>query len=400
MKPRVSWPRTEALVLAILTLAACERATAAWEVVTPPGVAPKGAPQLVDSSTGSAISVDFGVVPVGVSLSREVVIRNAGAATFTVMKIDHSEGFPEVFEVATDSFSVDAGRQFSLVITFRPSTTDEVTGVLHLDIENGDPDALGIDLRGSGLDAKGPALQVEPPALDFEEVAVDTYQMKMVVLWNAGVDAAGTADDNLVFAVKDGPSDWVEKRPEITGPDAADFTFQWPPMGYTSTGLAQGQYAELRVRFSPTTEGQKSATLVVYTNDPSHMVAEVPLRGLALNLPPCDFIIRPRFLNFGALRPNVSQTLSFEIVNLDSNPSHDCFISMLDLTRTTYQQGAFALPNGPIEFATIRGGEALEIPVRFQPGTNGSFDGVAEFFISSPMEPDIRVQLIGITAPP
>ena len=62
----------------------------------------------------------------------------------------------------------------------------------------------------------------------------------------------------------------------LTGPDAGAFAFVSGQAGFT---IAPGASSLIEVRFSPPTEGPKSATLTIPSNDPDENPILIPLTG-------------------------------------------------------------------------------------------------------------------------
>ena len=70
---------------------------------------------------------------------------------------------------------------------------------------------------------------------------------------------------------------WEQARPRAPGPQPAQAPAQQrADMGST---LARGQACTVSVRFSPTTRGLKTATLVISSNDPDENPVAVQLSG-------------------------------------------------------------------------------------------------------------------------
>lgn len=330
--------------------------------------APDGNPVTATEGT-----VDFGGVRTGTTGERTLTLTNKGPGAVAVTATT-SLGFVDAFSYRLSADVLDAGAQASLTIAFRPKSVGDCDETLSLVVENGSPAQFLVHVRGSGFRLDSPAIEIAPEALDFAKVAVGTYQIRSVTIANIGDDVPGTTEDNLLLATRAADGSWVESRPAITGPDAADFAIDWPPQGYSPEGLASGASADLRVKFAPRVTGTKQALLELRSNDPRHPVVLVPVGGIALALPPCDLDVRPPSLNFGSVPSNTYLTLSITISLDDPDPTHSCRIDRVVLSWETQQEGAFELPAN-VENYDLSGGEVLSVPIRFHPTNEGPVSG-------------------------
>ena len=121
----------------------------------------------------------------------------------------------------------------------------------------------------------------------------------------------------------------------------------------------------------------------------------VEVKGQGANFPPCNYEIVPPQLDFGSVENNKSVQLSFYIRNPAGNPSDECLVSTLGLAHGT--SSSFALVEGELAAAHVRGGEALEVPVRFAPAQDGTYSGAVEFYVSSINKSEGQVSLTGIS---
>jgi hypothetical protein len=63
-----------------------------------------------------------------------------------------------------------------------------------------------------------------------------------------------------------------------------EWSLELPPQGYGPQGLAAGASASLKVRFSPTSAGVKTAKVRLSSNDPARPALEADLTGEAVVL--------------------------------------------------------------------------------------------------------------------
>lgn len=107
-----------------------------------------------------------------------------------------------------------------------------------------------------------PAAEVEASSMSFADTEL----------------AVGT-DEVIVIDIRNvGGADLQMQEIEITGSDAGEFVIR---SGGGMGSLAPGATREVVVGFTPATEGMKTATVAVVTNDPVQSRVEIPVSGQA-----------------------------------------------------------------------------------------------------------------------
>ncbi|MGH7740888.1 MAG: choice-of-anchor D domain-containing protein, partial [Candidatus Eiseniibacteriota bacterium] len=114
----------------------------------------------------SALALDFGTVALNQSATRSVVIRNIGSAPLPITP--SISGAVYALPPGTAPFSVPAGAQWTLDVTFTPSAVGAYPSTLDLGSE-----APQVALSGSGaLQNPGAHLTIAPTPVDFGVVLV------------------------------------------------------------------------------------------------------------------------------------------------------------------------------------------------------------------------------------
>lgn len=363
--------------------------------------------------------LDFGFVNPNTKAVASVTFKNLGNQDITVSGLsvvqDPTKG--KTFEMEKDASGKDIVEvvipktgSASVPLSFLPTLLGSHNGKLNFVSDDTKRPTGQFALLGTG---GGPAIDTQPaPRIDFGPVAVKTFQRRRLTITNVGTDIQGTTDDNLKLMTPDEATScsknsectsgvcqrgkcWTEKVAEIkvTQGDPSEFSLEWPPEGYLPQGIAAGQGVDLKVKFTPQGPGDKTAQLLVYSNDPAKPVVVTEIIASGMTMPPCDYDVIPPQLNFGNVENGKYLALSFYLRNKATNEQDECLISTLGFTRGT--STAFTLVKGPITGYALKGGESLEIPVRFQPKQDGTYTGAVEFYISSEAAPEGRVTLTG-----
>lgn len=189
-----------------------------------------------------ASSVEFGNVAPAGSVTRDVVIRNVGAASLSITaQTVLGAGFSIEQNAAT---GISAGDSSSARLRFNPPATGDYTG--SFTIASSDPSAPStvVSLHGS-CGGSDPRIALSRTVINFGTVQVALAYDESVVISNVG-------GNPLVLT-----------RQAVGGNDSIDFYI----LQNAATPIAPGANSTLTVRHRPLTTGMKSATLIVESND-------------------------------------------------------------------------------------------------------------------------------------
>jgi hypothetical protein len=217
----------------------------------------------------SPASKDFGNVNLDSNAPQVFTLSNTGTAGLAVTLVELTGTDATMFSIGagganpcpTLTPTINPGSNCTIVIMFKPTTEGAKTATLR--ITSNDPSG-SIDVPLTGTGAVAPVISVAPTSKDFGNVNVDSTASHVFTISNTGT------------------ADLVVTLIELTGQDAAMFSFEaggtYPCPSLTPTVLA-GQNCSVVVRFRPTSEGAKTASLRITSNDPSGPV-DVPLTGV------------------------------------------------------------------------------------------------------------------------
>lgn len=191
------------------------------------------------------LTLDFGIVPAGTSLTQEVTIRNTGYAELGLedLFVDGSQSFV-LDETGLDRL-LDPGEHTVLPVTFAPVTNEEASGTLH--VVAGDPDLTAgtVSLDGMGV---APAIELDPEEHTFDDLGVGCEQEVAITITNVGWGALELQD--VIFA----PTS-----------DEFEFAFYFGPGTY----LEPNESESLTVFYTPRDELPDTGYLTVYSDDPA-----------------------------------------------------------------------------------------------------------------------------------
>ncbi|MFL5800091.1 MAG: choice-of-anchor D domain-containing protein [Actinomycetota bacterium] len=215
--------------------------------------------------------LNFGTVARGTTATRPVVVHNVGEGFLTVSSVTMSgDSSFSVEPTPSTPLVIQPGETATFHVRFSPpanSGPGTLTGTLH--VLSDDPDAADSTLPASGI-VGVPVTGVSSSALHFGGVPVDNrtsphFADRVVTITN---QASCAGCDVHVTSLP------------ITGPNAADFSVVAPPSLPATIG--SGNHLDLTVRFNPSDEGPRSATLTVNSDDPVSPSIGVLLEGTGL----------------------------------------------------------------------------------------------------------------------
>ncbi|MGA1790413.1 MAG: choice-of-anchor D domain-containing protein [bacterium] len=338
---------------------------------------------------------DFGDVDVNGTSELVVTIYNDGDADLVVSDITLSDTTNFVMDVSGGSDpvgsttpSIDPNSSKTLSVSFEPLS--EGTKSCTLTISSNDPDdgSVVLSLEGTGIGPE-PDIRVTPDSpYDFGNVDVNGTSELVVTIYNDGDADLVVSDITL--------SDTTNFVMDVSGGSNA--------VGSTTPTIAQDSLGTLSVIFGPLSEGAKTCTLTITSNDPDNDSYVLSLQGTGMGPEPDIRVTPDSPYDFGNVDVNDTATAVITIFN---DGDADLVVSGITLTDTTN----FALnvtggsnPVGSLT-PTIAQDSSKTLGVIFGPLSEGaktctltitSNDPdtpslVFDFSGSTPMPPSIRV---------
>jgi hypothetical protein len=315
-------------------------------------------------------TLDFGLVYLGNTAERQVVLRNTGDGALHLGAVAVSpEGAP--FQVALDASLVPPGQSLTLRVSYTPLLEGAHEASLLLPSDDPDHPALELPLAGRAEPVPTPQIQVcvpadpadpaseldcaPPHAVDWGQVALVPLgepQAARLVLRNVGKETL------LVHAIAAAPGTSPEFSVEpATGElELAAYVEGQPP-----------DEAELALWYGPEDGGQDDGAFTITSNDPDDRVVDVTVRGVGIAPRVC---LEPLSLDFGRVAVGHTASRTFELSNCGLMP---LTLAQIYLHETTSPDFAFAaLPLTPFELAP---GQAQGIEVLYTPSAEGPAGG-------------------------
>jgi parallel beta-helix repeat protein/predicted outer membrane repeat protein len=283
---------------------------------------------------------DFGEVPVGGESSRGFIISNFGSDVLEVTEISMTNDNDFDIGEAGEGFELPPGEQRELPVIFAPTSGGEK--YTELSFVNNVPgkNPLSMELIGFGIAPPPSAIELGPGEWNYGEVPVGTHRSKEFLVFNTGegileVTEIGLEGDEVFFI----------------------------DLGATPFALEPGGMAEIVVRFSPQSEGARSATLILVNNTPESNPLEIPLEGSGILGSDPDIVVEPASWDYGSVPVGYQLGQGFAVFNPGTGMLE---VAAADLTGSS----DFSIVEGGGSFSLAPGEERL-IVVLFTPTSLG-----------------------------
>jgi hypothetical protein len=202
-------------------------------------------------------SLDFGTVSVNQTKDLPLQIANTGNAALNIISIGGSSG--QFTLVGNLPSSIAAGSSQSITIRFSPTASGTQTGTLTIRSNDPAKPAVSVNLSGAGASAQVPMIQLPAESINFGNVKVGQVKDIYFMVYNVG-----SAFLTVKFS-------------GLSAPMGPGFGTDFYTAGMNLAPIVGGQGTN--IRFSPTSQGPVSQTMVLTTNDPVRPMVRIAVTG-------------------------------------------------------------------------------------------------------------------------
>jgi hypothetical protein len=294
----------------------------------------------------------------------ELTIYNVGAADLVITSVQRLVGSTDFTVLPTPGtpLTIPPGEEVDFTVRFTPSAPG-VPEKATIRIISNDPAAPFVDLSATGMQGTGAVVTAIANGGSFGNVCLGSFVDEPLTINNPGTCPLS-----------------------ITGIiGSADFL----PPGVLSYPIVvgSGDSVDVVVRFQPSTFGAKSGTVTIFSDDPAG-AHTVHVSGTAQ--PPKANLIIADTGNFGKVCVG-----SFADEPLIVTNSGKCTLKITGVSSTSSE---FLVPQVLSYPITIGPGDALPLPIRFQPASFGAKSATITVSSDDPASP-LSIDVSG-TAPP
>ncbi len=310
----------------------------------------------------SPTSINYGGVQVGSSSNSTILIRNLGNANLLLGSLSFTGTNAGEFSIAVSpSSTITPGSSTNTTVRFSPSSSGTKSATLVIPSNDPDESTVSVSLTGAGLASD---IDVSPTSINYGGVQVGSSSNSTILIRNLG-------NANLLLGSL-----------SFTGTNAGEFSIAVSP----SSTITPGSSTNTTVRFSPSSVGTKSATLVMPSNDPDESTVSVSLTGVGLTP---DIDVSPTSIDYGLVLVGGSADDTLNIKNLGNA---NLVLGTLSFTGTDADEFFIALSPS----STITPGNSTNAVVRFSPGSVGAKSATLLISSNDPDEITIATPLTGV----
>lgn len=318
----------------------------------------------------------FGTVEVNGGTFRQAFrLSNSGGGTLRITTL-WLESESDELELSGAADLLESGQRANLAILYRPTSEGPISGVLHVDANDGQgPRTLEISGQagrlGAALDVQPGALcGVTPSSLDFGTVTHGTP-----VTREFSVTSTGTAPITVLKAT--------------LNPAGAGFEVAGP----FGEPLAPGRVATFTIAYDPTLPGGQAVAVTLDTNSVLQPRLTLAICGTGLVEALC---VTPPELDLGAVQVGDDRVSPLQVTSCGNLPVTLTAVTLVSVNDTP----GFSLPILPTLPRVMPEGDSFELPVRFDGIVAGrSARQKVRLENSSPVSPAVEVS-VGANLPP
>ncbi|GBD04153.1 hypothetical protein HRbin19_01461 [bacterium HR19] len=283
----------------------------------------------------SPTSLNFGDVRVGEYKELPIDIQNTGQAFMVVRDIIilPTGGPFRTIGVPPLPFSIEPGKSQTIYIRFSPEVIGSISGNVFISSDGG---SVNIPLYGNGTAI--PSFSVSPTSITFGNVPVNTYADRVFRINNSGPGTLRVS--NLLIL-------------------GEAFSFVNPPS--LPIYVSPGTYAEIAVRFYPSSLTNYEGSIAIETNGGNTNVL-LSGRGIAPLLS-----VSPTSLDFGGVDVGSSRDMQVSLSNIGE--------AQLRVDEILISGTGFSLVNPPSLPIFLNPASSVSLSIRFSPTSRGTLSG-------------------------
>jgi len=322
--------------------------------------------------TGPAIAVGlqdglaFGTVCPGSGPAYlTLTVYNVGASDLVITNVERLFGSADFTVLSTPAtpLTVSPGEEVTFTIAFTPTGPAGSTETATIRIISNDPTAPFVDVPVTGIPGAGQVATVIADGGDFGNVCLGSFADEVLTINNSG---------DCLLSISG-----ILTSPGFLPPSVVTYPLQVGP----------GDSIDVPVRFQPTASGTISGTITIFSDDPASP-ASVSVSGTG-RTPKANLVIADSG-NFGRVCVG-----SFADQPLLVTNSGHCALTVTGITSNSPDFLVPLVLSYPI---TIGPGDALPVPIRFQPTRFGPKSATITVASDDPASP-LSVNVSG-DAPP
>ncbi|ADO71134.1 choice-of-anchor D domain-containing protein [Stigmatella aurantiaca] len=320
----------------------------------------------------SPLRVDFGQVALGAMAEERIMVRNQGTEPMSYQGariLDETGTFRVVSAVVPPGGTLRPGESAEIRVAFSPA-------------------ALGARAEARvEIDVRPPGSAAPSPKVALSGEGGSTCVTVLPRTLDLGVVAEGMSATRPVKVINRCRTPVLVSDLQIDTRQGGFFSLAQAP---ASTPIAPGQSATVGITFTPRAgAGQGEAQLSVSVRSGSLTSTEgVVLKGQGEAFAPCKYELSPKTLDFGKVPVGAEVLLGASLSNTGSTA---CYLAGLQLVEGS--DPVFSAQ--PVQNTLLAPGQKAQLLVRFKPGAEGTYGGLAEGWVNHPSAGHPTLNVVG-----
>ena len=319
--------------------------------------------------------VNFGVVDEGSVSNRIITVSNTGCQDLAISNvyIDGPDAIQFSITSGGDPFTLHHGESHNIEVQFEPATGTSQKGAgasvlaetATLHVVSNDPDEPSKNILLTGTICENAHFQVNPGTVNFGTVNLPHSEEVTVIISNTGCQELTVSGLSLI------------------GPDFDEFSILNGAVPFSIPG---GGTHDVDIRFTPASDGAKSATLQITHSAPEPSPANVSLSGHGCSQP--NIGVTPLVGNYGVVNIGSHKDITFKIYN------SGCQLLQVSSLNITGDAGDFSRVGGVVPF-DVPSADTEFVVIRFEPTSPGEKNAVLHINSNDPDDGVVTINLNG-----
>lgn len=321
-------------------------------------------------------SIDFGEVVINSSSDmEEIVVSNLGKGNLSINAILITGTNSNQFMIVSDSCStatLSEGGECRIYVDFRPTSTGIKSAKLDIASNDKTHPTYSVNLTGKGVPPSQGAISVDKSVLDFGVVKIGMEsQPQTVTVKNVGTKNLEVSD---VY---------------IQGDDSSDFEIK--SENCRNVSLSPNSTCTINVSFKPSSMGNKSAELLIDSDDPNRPTAKVLLSGSGIDINYPNITVDKNQIDFGTVKVgSESAVQSLTVTNSGST-----FLVISDVKTEGGNATDFVIKTDECKGKSLTPSSSCKIDMTFKPQSAGNATSALKISSNDPDTPVYSVNLYG-----
>ncbi len=324
----------------------------------------------------SVTEIDFGDVVINSSSNVEsVVVTNIGKGDLSISKVTLTGNDANQFNIESDSCSsstLKESEECIIYVDFRPTSVGSKSAGLNITSNDRTHPIFTVRLAGRGVMPQSGVISLDKSSIDFGIVKVGNES----TVQNVVVKNVGTLDLSIGSVY-------------LGGNDTSDFEIRSD--NCNSTTLTPNNSCTIGLVFKPQSLGNKSAELLIDSDDPTRPTAKVILSGSGIDRDYPNIVVDNNQVDFGIVKLGSESDIKSLMVSNNGSAG----LNITDVVIDGNNSADFIIKNDGCKAKILTPSSSCKIDLAFKPQSVGNESATLKISSNDPDTPQYTVNLYG-----